>query len=136
MISFFKGMRGDIQAVEQKLDDLKESLERTDEPLSVQLMRRLLGSIDREGVKAENREALVTQVGPIADLLIEHCERFISRQERFTASESRDWGQALFGRGSINGIQLFKEELEVLKSEWVKKNEQPEPFDPHSTLPS
>lgn len=85
------------------------------------LVRHALGSIDSSDLEpSPNRESEVNQVGPISDILKAIAERLIRRQERFVSAEAADWGQALVGRGTINGIELFKDEIEELRNEWER----------------
>ena len=58
----------------------------------------------------------------------------IKNQVLFVAQEAVDMDQMSFGRGTINGLSLFKEEIEKLSSIYMDSIKKEEEFDKHKTF--
>ena len=118
----------------ESLHELIRSINKKEEVTSVSLMRRILGSIDLSEEPSE--EVFNTRAGAIFKDVIEPKLRKMAReQERFTAAEAANWDQAMFGRGTLNGIELVREEFEKAYAVYQQANQPPEPFDERNPLP-
>src|ERR1044071_7141778 len=88
----------------ESLHELIKSLNKKEEITSVSLMRRILGSIDLS--EEPNEEVFNNRAGAIfKDVIEPKLNKMAREQERFTTAESADWGQVMFGRGTLNGIE-------------------------------
>ena len=118
----------------ESLHELINRLHQKEEVTSVSLMRRILGSVDFS--EEPNEEVFNTRAGAIFKDVIEPKLRKMAReQERFTAAEAANWDQAMFGRGTLNGIELVREEFEKAYAVYQQSNQSPEPFDKQNPLP-
>lgn len=130
MIGFFSELKTTVDEIRDVLKKQTES----EAELSVFLMRRLLGSID---VGEElNPEVFNNRAGAIFKDVVEPKLKAMSReQERFTAAEAANWEQALFGRGTLNGIELVREEFEKAYGVYQQSLQPKEQFDEKNPLP-
>ncbi len=119
-----------------RIDMLLKLKPPTADEMSVELLRKTIGIVPVEELEPEKRDKLVGQLGPVADILIEKLDRMVRRQERFGIVESGDWAHVMFGRGTINGYELLKDELEKIRGEWATQRQQPESFSAHDITPS
>jgi hypothetical protein len=119
-------MGKEVKSLCEKVDNLSGILSKKEEVTSVSLMRRILGSID---VSDEpNEEVFNNRAGAIfKDVIEPKLKRMAREQERFTAAEAANWDQAMFGRGTLNGIELVREEFEKAYSVYSESTKPPEP---------
>lgn len=118
----------------ESLHDLVRSLNKKEEVTSVSLMRRILGSIDLS--EEPNEEVFNNRAGAIfKDVIEPKLKKMAREQERFTTAEAANWDQAMFGRGTLNGIELVREEFEKAYSAYQQANQPKEPFDERNPLP-
>lgn len=116
-----------FEELKNEIASLRELLTKKEpEITSVSLMRRILGSIDIS--EEPTAEVFNNRVGAIFKDVIEPVlKRMAREQERFTAAEAANWDQAMFGRGTLNGIELVREEFEKAYNAHLEANKQPEP---------
>jgi hypothetical protein len=118
----------------KSLHELINRLNKKEEITSVSLMRRILGSIDLS--EEPNEEVFNNRAGAIfKDVIEPKLKKMAREQERFTTAESADWSQVMFGRGTLNGIELAREEFEKAYAVYQQANQPPEPFDERNPLP-
>lgn len=129
-------LRKDFEALQDEIGKLRVALEFKQDYgfLSVALMRELLGSID---VGEEvNPEVFNNRAGAIfKDVVEPKLKQMAREQERFTAAEAANWEQALFGRGTLNGIELVREEFEKAYGVYQQATQPKEQFDKTNPLP-
>lgn len=118
----------------ESLHELINRLHKKEEVTSVSLMRRILGSMDIS--EEPNEEVFNNRAGAIfKDVIEPKLKKMAREQERFTTAEAANWDQAMFGRGTLNGIELVREEFEKAYAVYRQSNQPPEPFDKQNPLP-
>lgn len=124
-----------LEVISSKLDEVRHLLEpKQEQPTSDSLMRRILGSIDLS--EEPNDEVFNNRVGSIFEIIEPKLRKMAREQERFTTAESADWGQVLFGRGTLNGIELVIEELKKAHVVYLAThNPTPPPAQPFNPIP-
>ena len=125
----YQNLIGEIRA-------LREALEKKQDygQLSTALMRRLLGSIDAS--EEVNEEVFNNRAGAIFDIIEPKLNKMVREQERFTTAEALDWFQAVFGRGTLNGIELVLKEFKDAHDIYQQAHQPPiPPSDPHNPIP-
>jgi hypothetical protein len=101
---------------------------------SVSLMRQILGSINVS--EKPNEEVFNNRAGAIfKDVIEPKLKKMAREQERFTAAEAANWDQAMFGRGTLNGIELVREEFEKAHAVYMQSIQPKEEFDKQNPLP-
>jgi hypothetical protein len=80
-------------------------------------------------------EVFNNRAGAIYDIVKARWDKRIREQERFTTAEAANWDQAIFGRGTLNGIELVLEDFKTVNAAWKQANLPPEPFDKQNPLP-
>jgi len=127
--------RKDFEALQSEIRQLRETLEKKQDygALSTALMRRILGSIDASEEPTD--EVFNNRAGGIYDIVAPKLNKLIREQERFTTAEAADWSQAVFGRGTLNGIELVLEEFKKAYDIYQQSNQPPESFDKQNPLP-
>jgi len=121
--------------------DLKELLENQfalQSNVEVKLLRHLLGSIDLSDIKeeelvGEDRTQMLGRIILVYPDLERMIKKFIRDQETFAMTESNDLS---FPRGTVNGLSLILEELQVLRDEYKELTKPKEEFDEHKVLAS
>lgn len=131
-----------IDNISEKVDNLESRFdvyallfEKQPEITSVSLMREILGSIDLS--EEPNEEVFNNRAGAIfKDVIEPKLKKMAREQERFTAAEAANWDQAMFGRGTLNGIELVREEFEKAFSAYQQSLQPVEqPSQPHNPIP-
>lgn len=81
-------------------------------------------------------EAFLAKVHDLANnTALDIILRFLTREQvLITAKEAGDMASINFGRASINGLTLLREEVERLDAVYVEKHAPPEPFNEHGAL--
>ena len=109
-----------------------------------ELLRKKLGGINfsnskdllEEGLTEKDKKELYAQ----AHLLHNNkafqkiCEFLINKQGNFTVKEAVNDSQVFFGRATINGIELFKEEVERLEGLYLEGIQGEEKFDKNDLI--
>ena len=131
----FQSLQREITQLENKVTQICEEEKKQDYgSLSTALMRRLLGSIDFS--EEPNEEVFNNRAGAIFDIVKPKLDKMIREQERFTAAEAADWFQSVFGRGTLNGIELVLEEFKKANAVYIQANQPPEiPSQPFNPIP-
>lgn len=125
---YFEELRKGIESLHELLSKKEPEI------TSVSLMRHILGSIDLS--QESNDEVFNNRAGAIfKDVIEPKLNKMAREQERFTAAEAANWDQAMFGRGTLNGIELVREEFEKAYAVYQQSNQLPEPFDKQNPLP-
>lgn len=125
---YFEDLKNEIAQVRQLL------IKKEPEITSVSLMRQILGSIDVS--EEPNEEVFNNRAGAIfKDVIEPKLKKMAREQERFTAAEAANWDQAMFGRGTLNGIELVSEEFEKAYGVYQQSLQPKEPFDERNPLP-
>lgn len=123
-----------FQELQKGIESLHELLSKKEpEVTSISLMRCILGSIDLS--EEPNEEVFNNRAGAIFDVIEPKLKKMAREQERFTAAEAANWDQAMFGRGTLNGIELVREEFEKAHAEYLQSIQPPEPFNERNPLP-
>lgn len=128
--------RKDFEALQDEIGKLRIALEFKQDYgfLTVALMRELLGSIDT--TEDVNPEVFNNRAGAIfKDVVEPKLNQMAHEQERFTAAEAANWEQTLFGRGTLNGIELVREEFEKAYGVYLQSTQPKEQFDERNQLP-
>jgi hypothetical protein len=118
----------------ESLHELINRLNKKEEITSVSLMRHILGSIDVS--EEPNEEVFNNRAGAIfKDVIEPKLKKMVREQERFATAEAANLEQFWFARGSLNGIELVREEFEKAYGVYQQSNQPPEPFDKQNPLP-
>lgn len=62
------------------------------------------------------------------------CEYVIRNQVLYTAKKAVNIDAVNFGRATVNGVELIKDELERLSAIYEERHEPPEAFDEHAVI--
>lgn len=65
-----------------------------------------------------------------SNVLARICTFLVRKQVLFSAREAPDLQTINFGRATVNGVELVKDEIDVLAAVYDKKHEKPEPITP------
>lgn len=107
----------------------------------VQIARKQVGSVDLDTswideMPKQERNTILTEAHDI--LYKESLDKIINelanRQIRHIAQEAGSFEEMNFGRGTLNGINLLKEELESLDSIYASEHQKAEDFDPYKII--
>lgn len=130
-----RDLMDDVWRLKREIDRLEDLKPATAPEMTTELLRRSLGISPIE-VPPEVREKLVGMIGPSTDILENLFDNLIKVQERDISVKATDWYQVVFGRGTINGYELAKEEMEKIASEWRHSRNVPDPVKRTDILPS
>lgn len=105
--------------------------------------RNQIGSIDIsdlqyvEKLSESERKGYIQQAELIWNNPVFHNEIkiMIQAQLEFIGMKANDMNQILTARGTINGIDLFRERFVVYHNEHLKAIQPPEKFDKHKMMP-
>jgi len=120
----------------RKLNQHIEQLQKDLTPLSVSLIRHLLGTVDLKDVRGketemspEERKNYVARLSSNWDIVEKKIMRLIVAQEEYMARMTENQEQLMLGRGTINGLFLIHEELEQAFKEHMLNSSPVESFD-------
>lgn len=94
----------------------------------------ILAEIEAE--EGGNVEAFLAECKQITttDAFLRVCNYLIRNQVIYTAKEARAEIAINFGRATINGVSLMREEIERMAGIWEERSKAPEPFDKHEAI--
>lgn len=136
-MKFFRELKQNIQDILatvkatlgylHRVDDLLHRVEKQAEPPLLTVARHTLGSIDLkdvsdpDGIDEKDYTEYTAKAGQFYDFFEKEAKWMMKLQHDYWFTQSNNWEQTMFGRGTTNGIQLLLDRFTKLKHEYTAR---------------
>src|SRR3989304_1853024 len=107
-------------------------------PVTLEVMRHILGSIDLKDVEEEmtesDRKDYCAAISAVFPRLEKDIKRFLHAQLMYASNQAENWEQVIFGRGTFNGMALLLEYWKQINNKHISDTKEKESFDKHKII--